>query len=90
MGVSLQCDLSFSTVHIGDKVIKVNRQPRVTRMIKENIETDVTYFLYADINSFRDELIFLEKEELIPLITQEVFECFDLQGMCTMYFDGAN
>ncbi len=37
MGGSLQCDLSFATFHIGDKVIKVNKEPRLTHMIEKNI-----------------------------------------------------
>lgn len=49
MGGSLQCDLSFSTFHIGEKDIKFNREPRFIHMIEDNIDNYVTCFLYIDI-----------------------------------------
>ena len=44
MGGSLQCDLLFSTFHIGDNVIKVNREPRV-------VDIPVMFFI-SDIHLF--------------------------------------
>ena len=42
MGGSLQCDLTYATFHIGDKAIKVNREPRVSHILGEEIDKDAT------------------------------------------------
>ena len=80
---SLQCDLSYATFHIGDKAIKVDREPRVTHMLEENINTNVT-------NVFRAEITIQEIEKLVPSISQEEKKYLDSQNLWTMYFDGAN
>ena len=45
MGGSLQCDLTYATFHIGDKVVKLNREPRVNHIFGEEIDKHTTFFL---------------------------------------------
>ena len=59
MGGSLQFHLSFSTFHVDNKEIKINREAGVTHMIEENVDTDATCFLDTYINAFRVEPIIL-------------------------------
>ena len=77
MGDSLQCDQSFSTFHIDNKVVKVNKKLRITHMTKESIDNDITCFLDIEINSFREEVIVLEREKKLPPMTQEANNIFE-------------
>ena len=59
---SLQCDLSFTTFHVDYKAVKIVREPRVTHMVEEHIETidvDDTCFLDTYIDFFRDKPLVL-------------------------------
>jgi len=60
MGGILQCDLTYATFHIGDKAIKVNREPWVNHILGEEIDKDATFFLDTGVNAFRGELIIQE------------------------------
>ena len=82
--------MSFATFHIGDKAIKVDREPRVTHIFEESIDNDVTCFIDIDVNAFRAELIIQEVEKLPTLIGQEVTCCLDSPNLWSMYFDGAS
>ena len=62
MGGSLQCDLTYVTFHIGDKVVKVNRKQRVSHILGEEIDKDATCFLDTGVNAFKAELIIQEVE----------------------------
>lgn len=88
MGGSLQCDLSYTTFHIGDKAIKIDREPRVTYVFEDSVDKDTTCFLDTDVNAFRVELVIQEIEKRPPLIAQEVTCCMDSQNLWNMYFDG--
>ena len=57
MGGSLQCDLSYVTFHIGDKVVIVDMEPRVNHIFGDKIDKDSTFFLDTSVNAFRAELI---------------------------------
>ena len=85
---SLKCDLTYATFHIGDKVVKVNREPRVNHIFGEEINKDATCFLDTGVNAFRDELIIQEVENLPAVIEHEVECCLDSPLLCTMFFDG--
>ena len=54
---SLQCDLTYATFHIGDKAIKVNREPNTNHILGEEIDKDATCFLDTGVNAFRAKLI---------------------------------
>ena len=54
---SLQCDLTYATFHIGDKDVKVDREPRVSHILGEEIDKESTCFLDTGVNAFREELI---------------------------------
>lgn len=45
MGGSLQYGLTYATFHIGDKAIKVDREPRVSHIQGEEIDKESTLFL---------------------------------------------
>lgn len=90
MGGSLQCDLSYATFQVGDRAVKVSREPRVTHIFEQNIDKDTTCFLDTDVNAFRAELVIQEVEKLPALIEQEVITCMDSPKLWCMYFDGAN
>ena len=90
MGGSLQCDLTYANFHIGDKDIKVNREPRVNHILGEEIDKDTTCFLDTGVNAFRVELIIQEVENLPAMIEHEVESFLDLPLLWTMFFDGAS
>ena len=75
MGGSLQYDLTYANFHIGDKVFKVNREPRVSHILGKEIDKDATCFLDTSVNAFRSELIIQEVEKVPTIIEHEV-ECF--------------
>ena len=72
MGGSIQCDLSHATFQIGDKLVKVNREPKSVYMIKQDVEDDMTCFLDIDVNSFKAKVLILNKEVFRPHIVVEV------------------
>lgn len=39
---SLQCDFSYETFQIDDKLVKVNREPKSIYMIDQEVEDDMT------------------------------------------------
>lgn len=90
MGGNLQCDLSFATFHVDNKVVKIKRESRVTYMIEDTRDETTTCFLDTDINTFRAELVILEKEKIPALISQEAIKCSEFTEVWTMYFDGAS
>ena len=90
MGGSLQCDLTYATFHIGDKAVRVNREPRVNHILGEDIDKDTTCFLDTGINAFRAELIIQEVENLPDIIENEVECCMNSPKLWTMFFDGAS
>ena len=88
MGGSLQCDLSYENFHIGDRAVRVDKEPRVNHILGEEIDKDSTFFLDTGVNTFRVELTIQEIEELPAVIEHEV-ECFlDSPLLWTMFFDG--
>ena len=90
MGGSLQCDLTYATFHIGGKVVKVTREPRVSHILGEEIDKDATYFLDTSVNTFRAELIIQEVGNFPNAIEHEV-ECYQNAPLLwTMFFNGAN
>ncbi len=74
MGGSLKCDLSYATFHIGDKVVRVDREPRVNHIFGDVVDKDSTCFLDTSVNAFRVELIIQEVEKIPTVIAHEV-EC---------------
>ena len=74
---SLQCDMSYTTFHIGEKLVRVDREPRVNHIFGDNIDKDSTCFLDVDVNAFRVELIIQEIKKLLAIITHEVEHCMD-------------
>ena len=68
----LQCDLSYATFHIGDKVVRVDKKPRVNHIFRNEINKDSTYFLDIGVNAFRVELIIQEVEKILDVIAHEV------------------
>lgn len=72
MGESLQCDLSYTTFHIDNKLIKVNREPRSVYTIEKNIDHEMTIFIDVGINVFREEVPILEKHQVKTPIVVEV------------------
>lgn len=90
MGGSLQCDLCYATFHIGNKSIRIEREPRVNHILGGEIGKDSTCFLNTSVNSFRDELFIQEVEKFPFVITHEVECCMDSPILLTMYFDGAS
>lgn len=58
---SLQCDLSHTTFHFDDKLVKVNREPKSVYMIEQNEDDEMTWFVDIDINSFKVGILVLEK-----------------------------
>lgn len=90
MGGNLQCDLSYATFHIGDKAIKMDREPQVNYVFGDGVDKDATQFLDIDVNAFRDELIIQEVEKLPPMIAHQVECCMDSKFLWTMHFDGAS
>ena len=59
-------------------------------MVEENIDVDATCFLDTNIDSFRVELLIMQKSKIPRPITQEVNESSDSDELWTMYFDGEN
>ena len=67
-----QCDQSYATFHIEDKLIKINREPKSVYMIKNNVEDEMTCFVDININVFEVEVLVLEKESAKPPIKVKV------------------
>lgn len=61
MGGNIQCDFSYATFQIDDKLVKVNREPKSVYMIEHEIKDDMTCFVDTDVNAFRAEVLLLKK-----------------------------
>ena len=84
MGGSLQCDLSYTTFHIGEKATRVNSEPRVYKILTKEMDKDSTSFLETSVNAFREELIIQEVEKFLAVIEHEVECCMDSLVLWTM------
>ena len=76
IGASLQCDLSYATFYISDKVVRVDGEPRVNKILGEGNDKDSTCFLDTSVNSFREKLIIQEVEKLTVVIEHGVLYRF--------------
>ena len=44
MGGSIQCNLSYATFHIGDKVVRIDRKLRENHIFGDDVDKDSTFF----------------------------------------------
>ena len=85
----MQCDLSYATFLIDNKLIKIEREPKCFYTIEKNMDNEITCFVDTDINAFRAEAPLLEKNPVKISVAAKVSSGSSKGDLWTMYFDGA-
>lgn len=86
VGGNIQLDLSYATIPVNDRVIRIDREPRSTYIIEDIDPSQVTHFFHTDMENFQVRIHknLIEKNSPIKICAKE-----NSDFIWKMFFDGS-